>query len=141
MTKKEIIKNNTFIALFMGARYVSDWRFLDNPENPPEPTYVFTKETVPTKHACYNWGAEDLQYHENWNWLMPVLEKIEREHGCIIEMFWSLGRGCKIMKLDPQKHPSLEFTKTFFGEHSESILSVYIAVIQFIDWHFQQTKA
>ena len=24
----------------------------------------------------------DLKFHESWDWLMPVVEKIEEQHGC-----------------------------------------------------------
>ena len=28
--------------------------------------------------------VDDLQYHNDWNWLMPVVEKIEFEHDCLV---------------------------------------------------------
>lgn len=52
-----VLENNKLIAEFMGIVYP----MLDN---------VIVIDNVVTKE-------DDLQYHKSWDWLMPVVEKIE----------------------------------------------------------------
>ena len=55
------MENNTLIAEFMGGQRVL----------PDEDVY-----NMPThNNLCY--GVNELQYHTSWDWLMPVVEKIE----------------------------------------------------------------
>lgn len=73
---------------------------------------------------------KDMQYHTSWDWLMPVVEKIERM-GCIVEIWLSLGKGCKIVK-GSFKKPINTIANT---ENNSTILAVYEAVVEFITWH------
>ncbi len=55
------MENNTLIAEFMGGQRVL----------PDEDVY-----NMPThNNLCY--GVNELQYDTSWDWLMPVVEKIE----------------------------------------------------------------
>jgi hypothetical protein len=77
MSQEEILKRNEAIAVFMGAK-------LKVPTN--------------TKYApCYQYFREDgliyreketqhMEYKTNWSWLMPVVEKIEKDHGMNISI-------------------------------------------------------
>lgn len=59
----DITEGNKLIAEFMG--------------NKPDGTiYVNQYHNFPTEGSVV---AEELLYHESWDWLMPVVEKIESE--------------------------------------------------------------
>lgn len=76
---EDTIKNNILIAKFMGATvsgseykipkvsipYQGWERFGDN-----DPCLKFTDE-------CRDW---EMQYHKSWDWIMPVIEKINSTH-------------------------------------------------------------
>jgi hypothetical protein len=67
MTHKE---GNVLIAEFMGAKYDKDTSF---PIHPDDLWLPF--------HGICNWTkkhSKTLQYHLSWDWLMPVVEKIEK---------------------------------------------------------------
>lgn len=121
-------KGNELIAEFMGAKFDPEWRFLDKPENPIQPTWVF--QEVPTKHSCSNWGTDQLMYHEDWNWLMPVVEKIEN---------LDAGRGIYLVNIEGQYcsikiHDETEWLicSTEFLESSSKIDAVWRTVVKFI---------
>lgn len=38
--------------------------------------YPFEKRVIKSNNKQI-WGIESLEYHSDWNWLMPVVEKIE----------------------------------------------------------------
>jgi hypothetical protein len=62
-----------------------------------------------------------------WNDTMPVVEKIE-SMGTIIEIWLSLGRGCRIVKAGQ----ILSIANT---NSNSTIEAVLLAVIEFIKWH------
>lgn len=71
MNEKEIQGNNKLIAEFMGAKFIPDWTSPIYTE--PSATFDF-ENNHPTKTASRYWS--NLLYHEDWAWLMPVVEKI-----------------------------------------------------------------
>ena len=61
-------ENNKLIAEFMGMELGDDKTvYYDDAENLHPPTPI-----------------NKLKFHESWNWLMPVVEKIEFEHDCLV---------------------------------------------------------
>lgn len=77
LTKEQIIKNNELIAEFMGAtkfdylQYDEGWtefRFKEHPD-------------CTIKKRWERFSPSRLQYDVNWNWLMPVVERIEQLQG------------------------------------------------------------
>lgn len=77
---------------------------------------------------------KDLHYHDNWLWIMPVVEKIESQHGCIIQIWLSLGKGCKIMKVTDENKQ----VRHFDYESNSTIEAIWQCVIQFINWYNTQ---
>ncbi len=69
---------------------------------------------------------DNLKYHTSWDWLMPVVEKIEA-HGAIVEIWLSLGRGCRIYFVKERNE--------FIYESNSTIESVYKSVVEFIKWY------
>lgn len=77
---------------------------------------------------------EELKYHSSWDWLMAVAEKIEQT-GCIIEIWLSLGKGCRITKVTSK----IKSWQTVM-ESNSTIEAVWLAVIEFIKWYNQNKK-
>ena len=63
MSKEEIIKNNKLIAEFMEGVYTSKLFVIDR-------GYIWLPNHNMTK-------IENIKYHKSWDWLTPVVEKIE----------------------------------------------------------------
>lgn len=89
MNKKEIMKGNKLIAEFMGAKFIY---YTDNEEEAKNTDKEFVRGTPKEIFkSCGEWWRcsfnpeekhfgwkfpPDLYYHNDWNWLMPVVSKI-----------------------------------------------------------------
>lgn len=77
--------------------------------------------------------AEDLKFHKDWNWLMPVVEKINGftdENGLFLYEVNINASRCEI-----ERPTGLG---NIVNEHGASTIEmVYIAVVEFIEWHNQ----
>ena len=67
MTQEEIIKNNKLIAEYMGLEKGVAY-YIPNYEKHCKFSYDTTNLFFP----------EELKYHESWDWLMPVIEKLAK---------------------------------------------------------------
>lgn len=120
------VTDNEIIALFMGASTQHDGEWCMK--------YLFKKGCT-----TYGWLIEELKYNNSWDWLMPVVEKIENlrldndlRFGVEIHV-----NGCRIMR---------SWTTSAikdFGWHQtgSKIKSTYNAVIQFIKWYNETHSA
>ena len=81
------------------------------------------------ERGLYNgYFIEDLKYHEDWNWLMEVVEKIE-----------SLGYRIEIVKHICRIYLSNKET-IIISENTPKIEAVHNACVEFIQWYNQQNK-
>lgn len=99
MTRKEILKKNKIIAEFMG------WKF-------------GKYKNLPDKAHMMLLGGEEIglslsqmNYHCSWDWIMPVVKKVESEIGSVI----ITPKICRVeMKFMPKKRyakeNSIDFT-------------------------------
>ena len=99
-------ENNKLIAEFMGCNPI----FKDKKEY----------QMVTHENMCY--GANELQYHKDWNWLMEVVEKISNI-----------------------KHWSLNATIDWLSESQNrdgiyTIQDMYESVVEFIKEYNKQSK-
>lgn len=116
MTQEQIVESNKMIADFMGMG--AQFHLVEHPD---------TGEYV------------EAQFHSSWDWLMPVVEKIETlkselggKYGVYI-----VSNGCCIQdtKLDLDKGVG------YFSQHYKTcrekskLASTYEAVVQFIKWY------
>ena len=108
----KILKNNKLIAEFLG--------YIDN--GCSEDGFLI--------HPITNYDVEisSLKYHEDWNWLMEVVEKIE-----------SLGYRIEIVKHICRIYLSNKET-IIISENTPKIEAVYIACVEFIKWYNNQNK-
>lgn len=141
MTHEEIIEGNRLIAEFLGSKFIND-----APEDYPNGYYYQPEEM---EGDCPTGIPEDWCFESSWDWLMPVVEQIESLnysveifksasydepdkiwHRCIIEKMtnWTLD-----LALEEEDDLGKQYIKT-----DSKILSVWLAVIEFIKWYNQQ---
>lgn len=100
MKEQEILQNNKLIAEFCGWKFIK----LTDADDVMPPCYVFMQydengRAVRQYSGGDCWNVEtagDIPYDSDWNWLMPVVEKIEgMGYGLTID-----GTICEIYKSD-----------------------------------------
>jgi hypothetical protein len=113
MEEKEILEGNKLIAKFMGAKNA----YRQDPESfllPGDPCVRHSK---------------NMYYHSSWDWLMPVVEKIEKL-GYYIQITYYKDVSCVIG--EPGS-----------GTQSVNVINrgdncVYKSAVEFIKWYNQQ---
>lgn len=109
-------ESNKLIAEFMGAE-------LGNPDSDGRECYT----GIPVNGmGTITYWTERMKFHTSWDWIMPVVEKIERikdVHFVISEL------GCDIYSFGYKVSDTREETK---------ILTIYKAVVEFIQWYNEQ---
>lgn len=68
MTTKEIIEGNMIIAEFMGAERYTD-------------EYGTWYKMFPAQMLCMHTKEGSLEYHKDWNWIMKVVENLNKLPG------------------------------------------------------------
>ena len=71
---------------------------------------------------------EDYIYHNSWDWLMPVIEKIENSKEC-----FSFEIKESFVFISSNGHNFIHHWN--YSEYSSKIEAVYMAVIDFIKWY------
>ena len=111
-----VIEGNKLIAEFMGGWYET--------KDQPNPYWenIWSEKIYP--------DTKDLKYHKSFDWLMPVVEKIE-----------SLGYEVKIGRISCQVHEILKqnspISSLVCGNISKKIDLVYDVCVNFIQWYNQ----
>jgi len=129
---EEIISGNKIIAVFDGGVIQADavGHLKRN---------IFFRDM---KMGLHLYNAEMLCYHSSFDWLMPVVEKIEKlgyktvlatsECGC--KYYQNISTGVGIIK-ETVNNPS-----KFMGQSESKIEAVWIAVVPFINWYNNNKK-
>ena len=114
-------ENNKLIAEFMGYNHIMSVEYKIPRHN----------RMVPFQHAIkweFFWSDffkyDELKFHESWDWLMPVVEKIE-----------SLNYRVSITEFATNIND--ERLKISQWQNSDKMINTYKAVIEFIQWHNQ----
>ena len=113
---KNIIENNKIIAEFLNLTS----------------QVIFEQVWAVSENGKTNFYKKDeLKFHSDWNWLMPVIEKIE-----------SLGYKIDISKWENSQYCGIYLNgkKIAGNETSTKIEAVYNACIEFIKWYITQNK-
>lgn len=117
MTAEEIIQGNKLIAEFMGYELYNG-------------LFIHSESETPIGNTFY---PDQSKYHSSWDWLMPVVEKMESK-GFEVQIGRSLfvknTNYCMIHDIG----------NAFCIEHedvADKIIVVYRAVIEFIKWYNQ----
>lgn len=144
---ENIIENNRLIAEFMGARMTLVDHTHGNEEYCKE--NGLDKWLIPTwsKPEGFNddwgWGKYQLgkwEYHKSYDWLMPVVDKIEiLFEGSLIVVI--KDSRCFIEQ-DTQYAVSTGFKdnvpKCYSGFASSKIEAIYLTCVEFIKWYNSQ---
>lgn len=80
-------------------------------------------------------GAE-MKYHSSWDWLMPIVEKIENR----LKWKYEVEIGNNLYVTDSVYRCTIhDAGKAYYNdvENASKINSVYLAVVQFIKWYNQ----
>lgn len=123
-------ENNKIIAEFMGYENIKS-----NKEHPMYkiPKFAYTEnnfgsiETIDTFSPYF----DDMVFHSDWNWLMEVVEKIERY------LYDEIGTEFKI-DIFAGASIYIHTTKTYIHfpyNNSSKIEAVYNACLEFIKWY------
>lgn len=129
-------KNNQLIAEFMGWSYIDEtYEIGSKPFKAWETPY--TQEKWVISGISEGWEpvntftTEELLFHTSWDWLMPVVEKIEsiEEGKYQIDI---LQEGCRACV---QCQTFIDNTVSKMPEGSTKLESAYKTVIDFINWY------
>lgn len=123
MTTEQILENNRLIAEFMG------WKKSHYP-NLPDKMYNLDKDGE--EMGCH---ISQFSYHNSWNWLIPVVEKIE-SLGYVVKIHL---KSCFIMSHDKFIANIGNYISKFHSKASK-IDAVYAACVSFIQWFNTQNK-
>lgn len=74
-----------------------------------------------------------LKYHESWDWLMPVIEKIEE-----ITLLSAVGMNVNIYNQLTEIKCRWTGEIIAYGKGKSRIQAAYYAVVEFIKWYNQQ---
>ena len=114
-----IVENNKLIAEFMG--FIADKSFEVKLVDGINTSYYYYKDDV----MCL---PETMRYNSSWDWLMEVVEKIEKLK-CTVVIEKNI---CRIHK------GGLHFGHAYKFE--TKIEAVYNACLEFIKWYNKQNK-
>ncbi len=128
---KEQFNGNKLIAEFMGVRPLKTW---DHKYSWSDG--IFFSCSHDTEEEVMNSICNYVKYSISWDWLMPVVEKIEeilieddnltiKNHRFIIETPLTL---CEI-------YDTISNELVGSGDHGSKILSTHNAVAEFIKWY------
>lgn len=129
MDKLKIIDNNKLIAKFMGGWYKDGYTYINH-----------------LSALCYK--SDCLSYHSSWDWLMPVVEKIERiktqytrrrlNYSSIMRYRYKVNIRCDRCWIDDYTGYNWTVKLIVSNEEKTKIESVYKTVIEFIEWYDTQ---
>lgn len=128
-------EGNRLIAEFMGAKEETGEiaaSSIGKAKVSLDKMYFPKNERFPDN--MYTCKAQDLEYNTSWDWLMPVVEKIETMGYEFSINGERLGEGLKHNTWIGLPNGNILEKDQWF---SSKIESVYDAVIQFIQWYNQ----
>ena len=143
-----IVEYNKVIAQYMGYKYYP------YSEEAKGQTFGWMKYPSASEFSKHNRHKndylcrthKDMQFHYNWNWIMPVVQEIFDRHQFII---YFLGNSAYIMHLEDYKRPKgagYGLPQYYNNEaHSRDVHSVNLAVweicARFAEWTIANNDA
>jgi len=119
-------KFNRLIAEFMGYKTLNipaDTIYQPNESS----LYSFAFDNTVYEKDAFDYHLT-LHYHTSWDWLMPVVERIEKES----HVYFDIYREATRVRYQPQE---TTLWKAMCPDENCKINHVYNAVIQFIEWY------
>lgn len=119
-----IQQSNELIAKFMGAKIILI--------RSHTPNVIFTKHPDSSRRFCNSDNTElhprHLSYHKNYNWLIPVGQKI------LSDVF---RKDCIARGFDPWMENNV---LDEICDNKWDIDKLYVFIVQFIEWYNEQKK-
>lgn len=154
MNNEQITEGNMLIAIFMGAisveedhtGYNADGTIKYTPNEDGSKWFITTwsKPNGITDEIYKRWGWGDYtmgkwHYHSSWDWLMPVVEKIESLDFYVWIMYSEYNDVGKINQVSINgmdiPFPSGKSKCSIVEQDGNKINATYRAVTRFIKWH------
>lgn len=130
MSKVELLEGNKLIAEFMGLF-----------PNPYDNGRTYGTNPVTIDGTVYADAWLFVEYHSSWDWLMPVVEKIENIDYGLPYWITISGVQCLIEEMINPHTDERETISDVTSDYSHSkINNVWQAVVQFIKWYNSQTN-
>ena len=124
------MKDNKLIAEFMGA--------VGTPKYNPTEWDVYITGCLDVdsddENAQHFYTPDEMKYHTSWDWLMPVVERIndtERYEVCIGNCH------CHITDIENDNYKIRALTLSLQGK--TTIEATHLAVVEFINWYNRTT--
>lgn len=85
----------------------------------------------PPKNGIGYYSVDELDYNSSWDWLMPVVEKIESLR------YWVEIRGTYI-GIGIRGHEETIINRSFSSIRTKNIEALYRVIVEFINWYNTQ---
>jgi hypothetical protein len=133
-----LLADNKLIAEFMGCRFVDEvCTKFDTGISVPDPIL----------RKALGRSIKELKFHSSWNWLMPVVEKIENIESpygtgyiesAIISPAWNpeFKYGCYFREAEGTNR----CRKATESESNDRLIAVWAAVVKFIMWRAKEER-
>jgi hypothetical protein len=132
MTQEEINKNNILIAEFMGTRVFNN-------------IVICFEGTLTHNERClHGYNIAQAEYNMSWDWLIPVVEKIEsiedNYHGHFGVHI--VSNSCTIQATNFRSDKQILDPPHYFNcvTLDSKLESTYLMAIRFITWYNKQSK-
>jgi hypothetical protein len=135
MNKEEIQKSNILIAKFMGWNKEDIY---DHGRNGKRD--ILKKEKDSSVYISISeLASRNKCYHNSWDWLMPVVEKIAGYDYATADIHWGTGctdsfAWCDIL-WEVHKKKKYRTPDNLNIDEQSLITAVYISVVDFIKWY------
>ena len=129
MTTEEIKEGSDLIVLFLN----NEFSYTFDSSNPSKGVYKQEDSIIPLNH--WDW-INKYQFHSSWDWLMPVVEKIELID--YVSVYFSktyLGIHKIEISLHNPNYKYQQVEKTVFIKDNNKLQATFKAVVQFIKWY------
>jgi len=117
-------------VVFVNLKHLNDRSFwmIDHDSKPVFDLYFDYSISFESEENCYQYYNERARYAESWEWLMPVIDKIES-----LGYTFMYSKNTHDVHIGEDAHMfSARYMTTIVGKGSTKIESHYNAVINFI---------
>lgn len=127
MPTNNIIENNKLIASFMGGKFRGESRL----------NLVVNEIWLPMHGVCRfdkieSGSGKILHYHNSFDWLMPVVEKIESLENYVIHQTFFNKREVVIKAEYNREFKNISIN---YEQPNQKLQATYKAVVEFIKWY------
>jgi len=127
--EKQIIEGNYLIAEFLG------WKFK---KKTPWWDFWGYMSDVYVAEADIAINADNLPFHDNYNWAMLLIQKIER---CGYEINIQIREGITKVYIDKPKDGKKAYEVVASTQGKDMQHTIWLAIIEFVKWSNENKKS